>query len=366
MKNSQENHSKIIKRSLMSTGNNYRMKKTMKKAGNGQKITIAYLGGSITEGYNGGPEKCYSKLTSDYFANNFGTGNNVNYINAGRAGTTSTIELIRIEEGLLIHKPDIVFVEFAVNDAKNKTSMTAFESLLLRILGSEYETAIVLLFTIAESGFSCQNEMAQIGSHYELPMISVKNAIVPEFDEGTMKWQDYSDDYIHPHEKGHEFITELIKNYLNEVSNEVQDDVYNVSQTPIVGNEFKNLKMLDNTNTPVENSGGFFPDITINQFPNGWTHKGGNNRGEFCFYLYCKNLFIVYKISKNTQIGSIDIYIDDIYVLTLNGFNSSGWNNPASKLLINHEIPATHKIKIKMSKDSQDKEFSILAFGYSD
>ncbi|AEY66042.1 SGNH/GDSL hydrolase family protein [Clostridium sp. BNL1100] len=355
----------MYKRSLISTGNNFRMKKAMEKAENGERVTIAYLGGSITEGYNGGPNNCFAKLTCDYFAQTFCKGNNVRYINAGMAGTPSTIGLIRVERDLLIHKPDIVYIEFAVNDTKDTTNMAVFESLLLRILNSESQPALVLIFTVSEAGFSCQNEMTQIGSHYELPMISVKDVIIPEFDEGRMRWQDYSDDYIHPHEKGHELITKLIIYYLEKVSKEDIDSVYKILQTPIVGNEFVNLKMLDNTNLQVKDSGGFFPDSTINQFPRGWTHKAGTAKGRFTFDLHCKNLFIVYKESKNTDTGSADVYVDGVCVFTANGFNSSGWNNPVVKLLLNTENSAIHKIEIKMSKGFEDKEFSILAFGYS-
>ncbi len=365
MKLSQGSHSSMVERSLISTGNNYRMKKAIEKARRGEKTTISFIGGSITEGYTSSQDKCFSKLTSDHFAIAFGKGNNVNYVNAGMAGTSSTMGLIRIERDLLIHKPDIVFVEFAVNDSKDRTNMAVFESFLLRLLNSISQPAIVLIFTVSEAGFSCQNEMAQIGSHYQLPMISVKDAIVPEFFEGTMKWQDYSSDYIHPHENGHEFITELIIYYLNKVSNEVKDGIYRIVETPVVGNEFVNLKMLDNTNTDVKTFGGFLPDKTINQFPNGWTHKAGAKTEKFSFNSYCKNLFIVYKESKNTTAGSADIYINDIFVLTVNGFNSSGWNNPVAKLLLNRENPEIHKIEIKMSKGANDKELSILAFGYS-
>ncbi|ACL75120.1 SGNH/GDSL hydrolase family protein [Ruminiclostridium cellulolyticum] len=362
---SQEIYYKMIERSLISTGNNYRIKKAIEKAGKSHKITIAYLGGSITEGYNGGSDKCFAKLACDYFEQAFGKGNPVNYINAGMAGTCSIIGLIRIERDLLMHKPDIVFVEFAVNQSKDKINMAAFESLLLRLLNSEFQPAVVLIFTISEAGFSCQNEMSQIGIHYELPMISVKDTIVPEFHEGRMKWQDYSNDYIHPHENGHKLITELIKYYLDTVSKEDWGSNYCISESTVVGNEFLNLKMLDNTNTAVKTFGGFVPDKTINQFPNGWTHKAGTKREKFSFDLYCRNLFLVFKESKGPNTGSVDIFIDNICVLSINGFSSSGWNNPVAKLLLNKERSSNHKIEIKMSKGLEYKEFSILAFGYS-
>jgi hypothetical protein len=41
----------MIARSLISSGNNYRTKQLLEKAANGEEVTIAYIGGSITEGY---------------------------------------------------------------------------------------------------------------------------------------------------------------------------------------------------------------------------------------------------------------------------------------------------------------------------
>ncbi len=76
-----DTYEKMVARSLISTGNNYRMKKALEKANKGQELIMVYLGGSITEGYNGGPNGCYAKLSYDYFSQTFGTGNNVKYIN---------------------------------------------------------------------------------------------------------------------------------------------------------------------------------------------------------------------------------------------------------------------------------------------
>ncbi|HEX2927309.1 MAG TPA: SGNH/GDSL hydrolase family protein [Ruminiclostridium sp.] len=365
IKKSDENHIKMVERSLVDTGNNYRIKKAMEKAGNGLETTIAYLGGSITEHYNADPDNCFAKLSCDYFSDKYGTGNNVRYVNAGMAGTSSTIGLIRAERDVLKHKPDIIFVEFAVNDRKEKTSMVAFESLLIRLMGLDTEPAVVLVFMVSEGGYSCQNEMVQIGMHYELPMISVKDAIVLEFAEGRMEWKDYSNDYIHPHETGHQLITELIIHYFDTVGNKAPDPVYTLPASTVYGNDFAELIMQDNTNAPVTAFGGFVPDTTISQFPNGWTHKAGTAGESFIMELQCRNLFLLYKESKNTETGSADIYLDDIFVSAVNGYNSSGWNNPVVKLIFSYEISAMHRIEIKMSKGSENREFSVLAFGYS-
>ena len=55
----------MIARSVVSTGNTARLDKVFTKAENGEDITIAYVGGSITEGYAAGPRspQCYASLS---------------------------------------------------------------------------------------------------------------------------------------------------------------------------------------------------------------------------------------------------------------------------------------------------------------
>ena len=47
-------YEKMVDRSLLSTGDMTRMANVFQKAQNGEDITVAYIGGSITEGYNAG------------------------------------------------------------------------------------------------------------------------------------------------------------------------------------------------------------------------------------------------------------------------------------------------------------------------
>ena len=45
-----EEYQAMIAKSLLSTGNNQRLKNAIEKAKRGEEITIAYIGGSITQG----------------------------------------------------------------------------------------------------------------------------------------------------------------------------------------------------------------------------------------------------------------------------------------------------------------------------
>lgn len=360
-----EHRKKLVERSLIGTGNNNRIKKAIEKARQGQEVTIAYLGGSITEGLYVGLECNYASLSCDGFSQSYGTGQKMNCVNAGMPGTPSLLGLIRIERDVLKYKPNIVFVEFAVNNSRDSTSMKAFESLLVRLLDSETHPAVVLLFAVTETGYSAQNEMEQIGEGLDLPMISVKDAVMPEIAIGRMTWRDYSEDSIHPDPSGHELITEFIKHYYETVDREKEDEDSQLPETFVYGDEFRGMKMIDAVNAPVLSLGGFEKANTISQFPNGWTHLPDAANDSYEMELKCKNLFIVYKESQEPRTGAIDLFVDGKWVTTVDGFMSSGWNNPVTKMVLNEEEAKWRKLAIRMAEGSKNKEFSILAFGYS-
>ncbi len=352
----------MVERSLVSTGNTYRMKKAIEKARSGQETTIAYLGGSITQGFNGGEEN-YAKLSFQSFADQYGTGDNVKYVNAGMAGTPSMLGLIRAERDVLQHEPDIVFVEFAVNDANDELNMTAYESLLRRILDSKKQPAVVLIFTVTDTGYSAQKEMESIGRHYDLPMISVKDAIMPEIEAGAMTWLDYSDDTVHPDVKGHALITEFVRHYYQVLESEEKDNKPVIPDTTVYGKVFENMVMLDATNTKAVTTGSFAEEATIQQFPSGWTHRADGGNDSFVLELTASSLFIVTKESNDASTGTIVILVDGEPKLSIDGYNTSGWNNPATKLVFQEEKAGKHRIEIRMGLGSETKEFSILAFG---
>ncbi len=64
---------KMIERSLISTGNTERIQKAITKAKNGEEVTLAYLGGSITQGVGATPDNktCYAALSAKLFAEKF-------------------------------------------------------------------------------------------------------------------------------------------------------------------------------------------------------------------------------------------------------------------------------------------------------
>ncbi|MHB8129288.1 MAG: SGNH/GDSL hydrolase family protein [Mobilitalea sp.] len=357
-------HKIMLERSLINIGNNFNIKRVLQKAKHGDEITIAYLGGSITEQKPKSAIVGYATNSYEYFKERFGVGGKINYVNAGMNGTTSIHALIRIERDVLCYRPDIVFVEFAVNDSKESLYREAFESLIRRLLQDEGKPAIILLFMLSESGYSCQGHMQALGEYYDLPMISIGAAIQPEIEAKRMSWRNYSDDNIHPNHEGHLLVTKLIMNYYETMILRKCDEEIVGGQEPFYGESFRHMSMLDSTNIIVESMGSFESKLTIEDFKNGWKYISGTGNKCFAIRLKSKNLFAVFQVNNDISCGNAEIYIDGVLKGVLLGYSLFGWNNPICQLIFQEEKVMEHTIEIKMATGDEKKEFVLLAFGY--
>lgn len=355
---------RIAKHSLINIGNNYRIKTVMEKASKGETVTIVYLGASITNGLMTEEKECFTVKSYNYFLKNFGNENNVTYINAGESGTSSVFGLIRVERDVLAYEPDIIFVEFAVNDTKNNICRMAFEGLVTRMLTSERQPVVVLLFAVSEVGYTCQGQMKQIGIHYDLPMISIKEGIMPEINANRITWKYYSDDLGHPNNQGHSLIAEMINHYFETAYKKAKDIEYKLPEKAFYGLQFQNMVMLDSLNAKLDTTGGFKPTETITTMKNGWVRKAGASMKSFLFNLECRSLFVVYKESSDINTGTVEVYVDGKLQLLLNGYNSMGWDNPVTKIVFHEQDAELHTIEIKALACDAEKEFTILGFGY--
>ncbi len=214
-----------------------RLAKVIKKAMSGQDIVIGTLGGSITEGaYSsaqiaGVPQSitCYSNRFREWLANTFGV--NVTLYNAGISATNSDLGITRFEENVLKYNPDLVIIEYAVNQGNTGTRTTessvdySYEACVRKALNKG--SAVMMLFTVYAGvvddegntlGTNDQVMEMKIGNHYKLPMVSFKDA---SFDDATKTWReelggDYlsvlSSDKIHPNSFGHQMISVLLGN----------------------------------------------------------------------------------------------------------------------------------------------------------
>lgn len=361
----EEIHDIMVKRSLITTGNETRMANVLDRAAKGEEITVAYIGGSITEGYHDNltlaEDQKWAKMTNNWLSESYPDAT-FNYVNAGLSGTPSILGNLRLQRDVLASDPDIVFVEFAVNDGNSMNYQNAYESMVRTLLTQEKDIAVVLLFTIVESGHTCQEYMQKIGENYDLPMISLPNSLWVEIQEGRMTWDDYSGDQSHPHVEGSKIILDFVKNYFKEVMDGLTTgEVDKTLPEPVYSGDYMNMSFLENTNlTPALE--GFVTHNTHHWFNNGWFYKGADG-AKMSFDVTCSKLALVFLANNSKVYGDAQIYIDGELFMTVSSNMESGWNNPEQTYIINDDESAAHTVEIVVEGGTPCC-FYVLGFGY--
>lgn len=142
-------------------------------------------------------------------------------MNAGVGATTSKFGVARVEEEVLYLKPDVVFAEFSVNDTDNELYYETFEGLVSRILLYENKPALFMFNNVFyDDGHNAQRVHNQVGKYYELPIVSMKESIYGEIITGTISNLHISADNLHPNDLGHELVTGVITNLLEQIYEE--------------------------------------------------------------------------------------------------------------------------------------------------
>lgn len=302
----------IYKDSLYRVGNTQRIREKIAKAQSGEKVNIAYLGGSITAGGSSSThDNCYANLSCNYFRDTFG--DNVNYINAGMAGTSSVVGNLRVDNDVLSKDADIIFIEFAVNDQDGERFKKSYESLVKKCLSQENAPAVVLVTLCTQSGGSCQNWMAQVAENYDLPLISGRDAVMNGIKAGSMTWEnDYgSGDTIHPGDSGHKLIADCIGYYYRQaLRSENTSDEYSIPFTSVFGSEYSTARIITademkNLSKGSWNSGTNNPAYSASGFT---FSKNGNN--PLSFTVEGKGIMLLFQSNSNDSMGKVNVTVN--------------------------------------------------------
>ncbi len=197
-----------------------------KKLENGEKITLGYFGGSITQGA-GVEDKslCWRALVTDWFRKKYPQ-NEFDEINAGIGGTGTDLGMFRAHKDLISKKPDVVFVEFSVNDyrAGFKKAQYCMESIVRQILDADKNTDIVFVITIMKlmhddikEGKKLESYEAHysVAQHYGIECIDAGIEFTERIDRGEGDWKTYTTDCTHPNQYGY-------KLYFKKITKEIE------------------------------------------------------------------------------------------------------------------------------------------------
>jgi hypothetical protein len=192
----------------------------------GKPVNVAFLGGSITRAGNGYRDQLLGWFRNQYPAGTF------NEIMAAVSGTGSDFGACRVQQQVIDHRPDLVFVEFAVNDNHMPVQLVreTMEGIVRQIWKANAKTDICFIYTLAQENLpelqkgmfpASAQAMETIATHYNLPSIHMGLAVVDEIAKGKLvmvgKKEEqstvpvFSLDGVHPlSETGHKIYTQVL------------------------------------------------------------------------------------------------------------------------------------------------------------
>ena len=206
--------------------NNNRLSNLLHRAANGEELTIAFFGGSITQGSLAEkPEEMYARRVFSWWKKTFPKAI-FHYVNGGIGGTTSHYGVSRVVTDLLMYQPDFVVVDFSVNDEPDIFFQETYEGLLRKILSWDSKPAVLLLNNIYyDSGKTAQNFHNEVGDYYRIPHVSIRESIYADMKAGKYTKEQLTPDGLHPNSFGHGLVAQQIINYLEEVLDEKKERI---------------------------------------------------------------------------------------------------------------------------------------------
>lgn len=375
----------LLSKAQVNLGNNKRLKEVIRKAQAGEQITIASIGGSITEGAGAVKYKlCYAYQTYESFKNAYGAGDgsNVHFVNAGVGGTPSTYGIMRYKRDIVSRVtdedglPDIVLVEYAVNDGEEPTGHGCYESLVKQILQQPNHPVVILVFSVFPTGYTLQDELVKVGYNYDLMMVSTRDGA---FGFVGDKWtsEEFFFDIYHPTTMGHKVMADSIFHTIKAAAQqpEAASDI-NLDVPAAYGIDYIGLKTIfkDQHEEDIHLSVGSFDaddDKSYRNIPIGivyaknFYHTGENGNESLKFEATCKNLLLAYRSVNDESYGEIDIYVDGQKVKTING-NTGSWGQSVTDLIFADKTAKRHAIEIKMAEGSETKKFTVTCMGYTE
>ena len=345
---------------LVNRGCLTRLKAAMKRARNGENLTIAFLGGSITQGSAASDdENCYAFLTWKWWQDKFPQ-SRMTYINAGIGGTDSLFGGARAREDVLSKGPDAVFVDFSVNDKADQFYQETFEGLLRRIYFHESRPAVVVLNNVFyDTGRSAQDYHNEAAARYGIPCVSARESIYRRMNQGLYQVQDLTADFLHPSDLGHRLLAGELTGFLEEVWEE--RDTQEEEQPdpgPLTANAYQDTVRYQN-----ESSSPFLEGFQRDErpkagyydhFKQGWTGRRAGAR--ITFWVRCGNLAVQYRKSVRQGAPAARITVDGKERGILDGNFEETWGDCLYlQPVLHHEENCLHEIVIEIVKEAEQE-----------
>lgn len=353
----------MLLRSLRYGGDSSRIAQKLERAvhyyGEAPTTRIAFLGDSITAGSSATPKNQYPYQVISWWKENISP--SVEYINAGIGATDSYLAVHRVDTDVLEKDPDIIFIEF-INDSDNSFYQGTMESLVRKCLAHPTNPAVILVEMTMEDGTCPQKVHSQVGEFYDIPILSYRDAVLPEVMAGNMTWREISPDNIHPNNTGHVLLGWLLTDYLQGIFDDLEElpkevKAFDPASESLSGDKYAQAALYgpEAQEIQVTQSEGLITKSSNDRYRDGWVLENG---GSVTFQMEFQNLGILFQKTVDGKSGIATVTVDGSRSYKYQADFTGGWGSyAANSEIVSFEEKGEHTVTVTVP---EGKRFEIL------
>jgi lysophospholipase L1-like esterase len=357
----------------------------LSKLKGGAEVRIAYLGGSITA------QEGWRPKTLDWFRQRFPAAK-VNEINAAIGGTGSDLGVFRLQHDVLDQKPDLLFVEFAVNDGGAPTEQIyrCMEGIVRQTWKNDPTTDICFVYTLAGNMLeelkqgrlgNSASAMEKIADHYQIPSIDMGLEVARSEKAGKLIFKGdkpkseaektalgakilFSPDGVHPYtDTGHQLYLEAVVRSFSRIEKAGTPGQHS-APIAFVADNWEAAKIVPLSR--VKLSPGWHrldPKVDglaksfANRLPEVWK---ASDPGEFLSFSFRGTNVRIYDL-VGPDCGQVTVQVDELPPIVKPRFDAYCTYHRLATLSVGEGLSdSIHKVKISILPDQPDKA-KILA-----
>ena len=348
-----------------------------KAATPGAELTVAYFGGSITAQAGWRPK------TLEHFRKTWPQAKFAE-INAAIGGTGSDLGVFRLAQDVLEKKPDLLFVEFAVNDgaAAPDQIRRCMEGIVRQTRRARPDCDVCFVYTVTEALVGPLLEgkfpraaatMEEVADRYGIPSIHLAIEVAKRAKEGTLAWRaplstasgpvmPFANDGVHPYpETGHVLYLEAIVRSLDPIRAASKSAGPHPMPEPLIATNYERARLVPITEAAM--SAGF--EVPEADFAKRWSSRmpairRARKAGETLTFRFKGTRCAIYDL-LGPDLGQVTVTLDDAPPKVVSRFDGFSTYHRLGTLFVGSELPdAVHTVKIELHPEAPDKA-KILA-----
>ncbi len=352
----------------------------------GKEVRVAYLGGSITA------QEGWRPKTLAWFQKTYPEAK-VSQINAAIGGTGSDLGVFRLKQDVLDHRPDLMFVEFAVNDGGHapESIYRCMEGIVRQTWKAYPDCDICFVYTLVDEFAPTLQEgkfpraasaMEKIADHYGIPSIHMGLKVAQLAKEGKLVFKGelpglvqekqpavpvivFSKDGVHPYpETGHElYLQSIVRSWpgIEEASKNARPHELKAA---FVADNYERAQMVSIEKAKL--SAGFVRlDSKSDKLAKSFVERmpvlyKADRPGEMISFKFKGTFAAVYDL-LGPDCGQVRVTVDEKPAVLQPRFDSYCTYHRLATLVVGADLPeAVHSVKIELDAESPDKA-AILA-----